>query len=289
MENFQFGFIGLGTMGESMCENILKKSGKKVLVFDVNAAQMDKLAQKGAEKGKDIQEVAEKANLIFIMVPKSEHVEAVIKELLVNLKPNTIIVDMSTISPKVSRTLAEKVKAKGATMLDAPVVKSKSAAIDGTLGIYVGGDMAVIEQIKPILLYMGAEVIYYGANGNGLIMKLLHNMLVGQIQNGVNELLATAETVGIDFDLVMKGIRAGGGQNFYLDGKGPTIKKGDFSPKFSVQNMHKDVWLHKEMIDEMGLKLPGSDHVRLIYDKAMKSVAAEDFSATYKIVKNQSK
>jgi 3-hydroxyisobutyrate dehydrogenase-like beta-hydroxyacid dehydrogenase len=285
MQEFTVGFIGLGIMGESMCENIIKKSGKPVFVFDVNSAQVTKLVGLGGKACKDIPELAKKCTLIFIMVPRNEHVRDVISQLLPNIATNTIIVDMSTISPQVSREMAEKVRKAGSIMLDAPVVKSKAAAISGALGILVGGNQDMCEKIKPYLLMMGSEVTYLGKNGNGLALKLIHNMLVGNIQNGVNEALLMVESAGLDFDASIKGIKSGGAQTFYMDSKADSIHKGDFSPKFSVQNMHKDVWLHKELSDELKLDLPGADRVRKVYDETMKDSANEDFSSTIKTVR----
>lgn len=274
-------------MGESMCENLIEKSGKLVYIYDMDPIKIEKMVRIGGIPSKNIAELAQHSNIIFIMVPKNEHVQAVINELIPYIDHTKIIVDMSTISPRVSRELAEKIKAKGGEMLDAPVVKSKAAAISGELGILVGGNYDVLQKIMPFLLMMGKEVTYMGKNGNGLILKLIHNMLVANIQNGVNEALIMAETLGLDFNETLKGLRSGGAQNFYLDSKAESIKSGDYSTKFSVENMYKDVLLHKELQSELGLDLPGADLVRAIYNEAYKDFPHEDFSATIKIVKKR--
>lgn len=289
MVDFKIGFIGLGIMGESMCENIIKKGNYPTWVFDLSNAQVEKMVAIGAKACKSSKEIAENTNVIIMMVPTSDNSREVITGLLPNLKKNTIIIDMSSIAPSVSKELAEKVKATGSIMIDAPVVKSKAAAIKGELGILVGGDAEIIEKVKPILLCMGKEVINLGTNGNGLVMKLLHNMLVGEIQNGVNEMLVMANTAGLDFDAVIKSVKAGGGQNFYLDSKGDTIKSKDFSPKFSFGNMNKDINLALDLADQLGLDLPGAKRVQQIYAAGINSVKNEDFSASYKIVESQIK
>ena len=137
------GFIGLGIMGESMCENIIKKSGQEVWVFDLNTEAVEKLVKLGAKSATSNVQIAEKCDVIISMVPKSEHVKAVYSELLKVLTPGKLLIDMSTIDPSTSRELSELVKEKHCTMIDAPVVKSKPAAIAGELGIYVGGDKEV--------------------------------------------------------------------------------------------------------------------------------------------------
>jgi len=175
-------------------------------------------------------------------------------------------------------------------MIDAPVVKSKPAAIAGELGIYVGGNKEIFDTVKPILQLMGKDIIHMGDNGSGLVMKISHNMLVAQIQNGVNEMLTLSEASGLEFDDVVTAISYGGGQNFYLDSKKTTIKSGDFSPKFSIENMHKDIYLALNLADEINVDIPGAENARNVYDKAMElGINKEDFSATIKVVKKTQK
>jgi 3-hydroxyisobutyrate dehydrogenase len=280
------GFIGLGIMGESMCENVIRKSGKPVYVYDIDASKVAKLAACGGQPATSIREVVEKADVIFSMVPNNEHIRAVIAEILKTMRPGTIIVDMSTVSPKVSAALAEQVKQKGGAMLDCPVVKSKPAAIKGELGIYAGGDQAIYEKVRPLLAYMGANIIYMGKNGQALVMKLVHNFMVGGIQNGVNEALLLAEKAGLQFDDVVKAISYGGAQCFYLDAKHQSLKAGNFAPAFSFGNMHKDMRLTRDLIGDLDLNLEGFKHVLEIYEQGMaEGLGNEDFSATYKVAK----
>lgn len=282
----KIGFIGLGIMGESMCENVIKKSGVKVYVYDVCKEKVDKLVGIGAIGATSVKEIGETCDRIITMVPKSEHVQAVMNELLPAIKEGTILIEMSTIDPKVSRELAEKVLEKGCYMVDAPVVKSKPAAIAGELGVYVGGRQEIFEAVEPILKFMGKDIIRMGDNGSGLVMKICHNMLVAQIQNGVNEMLTLSEAAGLNFDDVVTAISYGGGQNFYLDSKKATLKVSDFSPKFSVENMHKDIHLALNLADEISVNLKGAENARNIYDKAMElAMNKEDFSATIKVIR----
>jgi 3-hydroxyisobutyrate dehydrogenase len=120
-------------------------------------------------------------------------------------------------------------------------------------------------------------------------MKLLHNTLVAQIQNGVNEMLVMAQAAGLDFDAVTKSIKAGGGQNFYLDTKAETIKTQDFTPKFSFQNMHKDIHLTIDLAVQLGLTFPGAMNVQEIYDAGIEELKNEDFAASIKVVQKISR
>ena len=215
----KIGFVGLGIMGESMCENIVKKNDEKVYVFDFVEEKVEKLASVGAIACKSSLEVAKQVDVFITMVPKSEHSRSVYEEILPALDATKICIDMSTIDPSVSVEIAKKVKKTGAEFVDAPVVKSKPAAIAGKLGIYVGGSEEAYQKVKPILEMMGEHVIRMGDNGKGLVMKICHNALVSQIQNGVNETSTLAAANGIDILTFAEAISYGGGQNFYLDSK----------------------------------------------------------------------
>lgn len=282
----KIGFIGLGIMGESMSENIVKKHDDKVYVFDYVKEKVDLLVSKGAVGCSSSIEVAKNSDVIITMVPKSEHSMSVYKEILNNLNKSKICIDMSTIDPSVSVEISKMVKSTGAQFVDAPVVKSKPAAISGTLGIYVGGDIEMFEKVKPILLYMGNNVKYMGGNGKGLVMKICHNALVSQIQNGVNETISLADKYGIGVEDFTEAISYGGGQNFYLDGKSKFIAKEDYTTAFSVENMAKDVNICVKLAEENGLIMPGETVVKNVYDKALKmGYGKEDFCATIKAVK----
>lgn len=279
------GFIGLGLMGKPMSTNIIKKSGMSVIVFDLDKEKTAQVAAEGAEAAGSIKEVAQKCDVIISMVPKSEHVISVYNELLPEAKEGKIFIDMSTIDPQVSRELAEKVKEKGAVMIDAPVVKSVPAAESGTLGIYVGGSKEAYSKVENILKCMGNNIIHLGGNGSGLVMKLCHNTLVSEIQNGVNEMITLATKSGVSVEDFMTAISYGGAQNFYLDTKGKVIAEGNFKTAFSVENMNKDVNLAATLVKNLGLNLPGVEVARNVYAQAMElGYGKEDFSATFKVV-----
>ena len=201
----KIGFIGLGIMGEAMCGNIIRKHDDQVYLYDVEETKAAALAEAAAKDGltnaivaKDSRELAKNADVIISMVPKSEHSRSVYTGILPELKEGKICIDMSTIDPSVSVEIAEMVKKTGADFADAPVVKSRPAAEAGKLGIYVGCEEKLFDRILPVLSYMGENVIRMGENGKGLVMKICHNALVSQIQNGVNETSTLAAAAGID-------------------------------------------------------------------------------------------
>ncbi len=282
----KIGFIGLGIMGESMCENIVKKHNDDVFCSDLNKAQVEKLVSLGA-KGCDTNiDVAKNADVIITMVPKSEHVKAVYTELLPYITEGKICIDMSTIDPSVSVECADMIKAKGAQFADAPVVKSKPAAIAGELGILVGCDESLYETIKPILLYMGCNVIRMGENGAGLAMKICHNTLCAEIQNGVNETLLLARSMGISPEAYHTAVSYGGAQNFYLDAQWQNIANENYTTAFSLENERKDLGICQRLAKEQGIDMPGMEHAKSVYDKGFDAgIGKEDWRATYKVVR----
>ena len=284
----KIGFVGLGIMGDPMCRNIISKSGDAVYVYDTDADKVKSLAAFGANACSDALKVAKKSDLIITMVPKSEHSLSVWEQMLPAMDKNKIGVDMSTIDPSVSVEIAEKVKKKGGRFADAPVVKSRPAAIAGSLGIYVGCDEELFDVIRPVLAYMGANIIRMGGNGMGLVMKICHNSLVAEIQNGVNETLLLASKYGISPDVFRVAASYGGAQNFYLDGQAEKIMNRDWTTAFSIDNMRKDLGIALGMAAENGLDLPGLANARRVYDdSADAGEGGEDFRATYKAVERE--
>lgn len=282
----KIGFIGLGIMGESMSWNIVKKHDDTVYVFDFVKEKTELLASRGAVACSDSVELARNSDVIISMVPKSEHSRSVYMGILGELDFTKTCIDMSTIDPSVSVEIAEMVKKTGAGFIDAPVVKSKPAAEAGKLGIYVGGDKETYEAMRPILLYMGENVKHMGENGKGLVMKICHNALVSQIQNGVNETISLAGKNGISVMDYAEAISYGGGQNFYLDSKKTAIGKEDYTTAFSVENMAKDVNICMNLAEECGLSMPGEQAAAQVYEKALEQgYGKEDFCATIKVVR----
>ena len=274
------GFIGLGIMGLPMATNIAKKF--ELVGYDVVKKETP------FPFASSIEEVVTTCDVVVSMVPKNEHVKSVYSEVVKYVKKGQIFIEMSTISPSVSTEIAHQIEALGADMLDCPVVKSQPAAISGTLGIYVGGKEEVFIKVKDILSCMGCNIIRMGDHGAGLVMKILHNSLVGQIQNGVNEIMSIGSKLGINLNDLVTAISYGGGQNFYMDGKAKNIIANEYKTAFSVQNMHKDAHLALDLLNENNLSYPGITNTARVYDEAMEQgLGKEDFSATFKVVNKE--
>lgn len=270
-------FIGLGIMGMPMANNVSKKYD--LIGYDVIKKDTS------FPFASSYKECVDFADVIISMVPKNEHMLSLYKEINPFLRKGQIWIDMSTISPNTNQQVAKDLEGTGVELLDCPVVKSQPAAVKGELGIYVGGNRDTYEKVKEILSCMGKNIIYMGSHGAGLQMKILHNALVGEIQNGVNEILGLAKALGLNQEEVVTAFGYGGASCFYLDTKANNIINNTYPTAFSVENMNKDVHFAKEMAEDIKKECPGLNNVVKVYEKAMEEgLAKEDFSASYKVV-----
>jgi 2-hydroxy-3-oxopropionate reductase len=256
----ELGFIGVGIMGKPMAGHLVK-AGHKVLVYDVNAAAVQELAAKGAVACKSSKEVAEKTGIIFIMVPDTPDVEAVIfgkGGLADGLKAGSIVVDMSSISPIATKEFAKKLSAMGVQMLDAPVSGGQVGAENATLSIMVGGDPGVFEKIKPYFELMGKNIVHIGGNGDGQTCKVANQIVVALTIEAVAEALLFASKAGADPVKVRAALLGGFAQSRILDLHGERMIKRTFNPGFRIRLHQKDLNLALQAARSMGMSLPNT-------------------------------
>lgn len=207
----RIGFIGLGIMGRPMSLNLIR-AGYDVSVYDINQTAVMSLADAGARGAASPKEVAEHSDVIFTILPNSEHVRSVITSeqgVLAGANTGSIIIDMSSISPVVSKELAQLVSQSGLYMLDAPVSGGEPKAIDGTLAIMVGGNEMIFESVKEILQVVGQDVTRVGDNGSGATAKLANQIIVNLNIAAMSEALVFAAKAGIDVEKMYQAIRSG--------------------------------------------------------------------------------
>ena len=205
------GFIGVGVMGEPMARNVLKK-GYSVIISDLNKTKCEEMRAQGFGIAATPKEVAAQSDIIITMLPSSPHVAAVTlgaDGIVHGIRPGSIYVDMSTIDPTTTVEVAKAIKAKGAFMLDSPVVKGVSSAIDGTLSLYIGGDAAVLEKARPVLECMGSTLLHMGDIGAGAVTKLVNNMCLAAIVGATSEALVFGAKLGVDVDKLHDALAAG--------------------------------------------------------------------------------
>jgi len=256
----KIGLIGLGIMGKPMGKNLLN-AGFLLTVWNRTAARMDELVALGARGAASPQEVAENSDIIITMVSDSPDVQQVIMGdagVIHGARAGSVVVDMSTISPQVTREIASALKAKGVDMLDAPVSGGEKGAIEGTLSIMVGGDAAVLERVRPVFEAMGKRIVHIGENGMGQVCKLANQIAVVLNNLAMSEALVFAAKSGADVAKVLEAISAGAAGSWALNNYAPKILRRDFSPGFMVSLQQKDLNLVMEASRDMNLSLPGT-------------------------------
>lgn len=255
---FKIGFIGLGIMGKPMSKNLLK-AGYKLVVLDLNRTAMDEVVALGAEKATTPGEIASDCEVIITMLPNSPHVKEVVlgqNGLMEGLKPGSVFIDMSSISPIVSRELSVRLEEINVEMLDAPVSGGEPKAIEGTLSVMVGGKKDVFDRCYSVLKAMAASVVLTGGIGAGNVTKLANQIIVALNIAAMSEALVLASKAGVEPELVYQAIRGGLAGSTVLDAKAPLVMDRKFNPGFRI-NLHiKDLANALDTSHEIGVPLP---------------------------------
>lgn len=263
----RIGFIGLGIMGRPMSSNLLK-AGYELSVFDINQEAVAKLAAEGARASATPKEVAEHSEIIFTMLPNSQHVKEVIlgeNGILKGAAQGSVIIDMSSISPVVSKELSVKALEAGLSMLDAPVSGGEPKAIDGTLAIMVGGSENVFESVQDVLHVLGKDVTLVGDNGCGATAKLANQIIVNLNIAAMSEALVFAAKAGINIEKMYQAIRGGLAGSAVLDAKVPLILKRNFVAGGRIDINLKDLSNVMETAHDIGVPLPLSSQLLEIF------------------------
>jgi 2-hydroxy-3-oxopropionate reductase len=254
----KIGFIGLGIMGKPMSKNLIK-AGHELVVYTLNQDAIDELVSAGAEAVSSPKEVAERCSLIVTMLPNSPQVQEVVlgpNGIIEGAKPGSMVIDMSSIAPGVSREVATSLAEKDVRFIDAPVSGGEPKAIDGTLSVMVGGSTADFEEAYPVLKAMATSVILCGEVGAGNVTKLANQIIVAVNIAAVSEALMLATKAGVNPETVYKAIRGGLAGSTVLDAKAPLMLERRFDPGFRI-NLHiKDLNNCLETGHDMGSPLP---------------------------------
>lgn len=254
----KIGFIGLGIMGKPMSRNLLK-AGHDLVVYNRSFEAIQELVKEGAEAGISPKDVAERCNIVITMLPNSPHVREVIlgpNGVLEGVRPGSIVIDMSSIAPIVSREMAQNLSDKSVRFLDAPVSGGEPKAIEGTLSIMVGGDLADFEECYPIFQAMGSSTLLCGDVGAGNVTKLANQIIVAINIAAVSEALVLASKAGVNPETVYKAIRGGLAGSTVLDAKAPLMIERRFDPGFRIGLHIKDLNNVLETGHEIGSPLP---------------------------------
>jgi len=278
------GFIGLGVMGKPMAKNLMKK-GHALVVHNRSRAPADELAAAGAVAAASPAQVAQQSSIVITMLPDTPDVEVVLTGgdgVVSALRPNTVVIDMSSISPVVTRKLAAAIAARGGTMLDAPVSGGEIGAINAALSIMVGGDARAFEQVKPILACMGnpERIVYIGDSGAGQICKICNQVAIGGALAGVSEAFALARKAGVDATRVRQALLGGFAASRVLEVHGERMLKGDYKPGFRTRLYQKDLRIANEAAMANGVAMPATAIVTQLVNALVAAGGADlDYAA----------
>jgi 2-hydroxy-3-oxopropionate reductase len=254
----KIGFIGLGIMGKPMVKNLLK-AGHEVVVYDVVPAGVQEAVAAGAKSVASSKAVAEQCTFIITMVPNSPQVKAAIlgpNGVLEGAKADSLVVDMSSIDPTVSKEVGAELTKKKVRFVDAPVSGGEPKAIDGTLSIMCGGKKADFDEALPILKCMGASVVLCGEIGAGNVTKLANQIVVALNIAALAEAMVLASKAGVDAQLVFDAIKGGLAGSTVMNAKAPMMLDRNIKPGFRI-NLHiKDLANALDCGHAVGVPLP---------------------------------
>lgn len=250
------GFIGLGTMGRHMAGH-LQAAGHEMTVYDVRPEAVAPFVARGASAAASPAELASASEMVFTSLPGPPEVRRVASELAQGFRPDTVWADLTTNSPTVVRELHASLAAQGVHLLDAPVSGGPKGAETGKLAIWVGGDEAVFDRIKPVLLDFSDQPAYIGPIGAGSVAKLVHNCAGYMIQTAMAEVFTMGVKAGVEPVALWKAVRQGAiGRRRTFDGVTDQFLPGTYDPAaFALRLAHKDVGLATELGREMGVPM----------------------------------
>lgn len=258
------GFIGMGLMGKEMSRRLME-GGHPLAVWNRTKEKANNILSAGAKWADSPKAVAQASDVVITMVTDSAASEEVIcgkNGILEGARPGMILIDMGSIAPEMSRSIAARAKSKRVSMLDAPVTGNPKVASEGKLGIMVGGPKETFDACLPIFQAMGVKIIHVGENGKGTTLKLINNLIMGVAIQAVAEALVLATKAGIDPQKVIEITSVGGARTGAMETRGPRMIKHDFSPHFSVNNMYKDLSTALKLAEEVGVSLPATSITR---------------------------
>ena len=258
------GFIGLGIMGKPMAKNLIN-AGYNLVVLDVVKGPVDELVAMGAEAAGSPSEVASKVKKIITMLPDGPDVEKVVlgeNGIIEQAGSDTALIDMSSISPTITKKIAGALAEKGARALDAPVSGGEPGAIAGQLAIMVGGPEDLFNEMKPAFDVVGKSAVLVGDTGAGQTTKLVNQILVGIHIEAMGEAFLLATKAGVDQMKVYEAIKGGLAGSNVLNAKVPLMLARNFKPGFKIRLHQKDLKNALEAATTMGLSLPVTNAVQ---------------------------
>jgi 3-hydroxyisobutyrate dehydrogenase-like beta-hydroxyacid dehydrogenase len=281
------GFVGLGVMGGEMVKRLISK-GHTVTGYNRTKSKAEWLIKAGMKWADSPRAVATSADIVFSVVSNSAALEAIVEGpegILAGLRSGKIYVDISTVSPDYSRVVAEKVRAKGADMLDSPVSGSVITLQEGKLSVMVGGRKETFEKVKPILLDIGAKVTHVGGNGQALVLKIAANLSLAVQMLSFSEGVLLAEKSGISREIAVDVLTNSAIASPMVKYRGPFVIKLPDEAWFNVNMMQKDMLLALELGRKLDVPMPSTAVANEVLTAARGiGLEKEDFAVVFDVL-----
>jgi len=272
--NLTLGFIGLGVMGEPMCRNLIEKSASSVSIYDIKPHPVTRLTEAGAQAKESIAQLAGSVDVLFLSLPGGAEVETVLSGadgVIANARPGSVIVDLSTSEVSLTRRMASVASENNIGYADAPVARTREAAISGTLAIMVGANKALYSSIEPFLACMASDILHCGDVGSGQIVKILNNMVLFQTVMGLSEALTMARRAGLDGEVLFDALGKGSANSFALQNHGmKSLLPGNFPEQaFSTNYAKKDLLYALQLAEDTNTETPGASTVLELFERTI--------------------
>jgi 3-hydroxyisobutyrate dehydrogenase len=281
----KIAFVGTGVMGQGMVANLLK-AGHEVTVYTRTQAKADGLLVLGAKWASSPAESARGADIAISMVGYPNDVEEVWRGpqgFMSSAKPGCVLIDMTTSSPALARSLAAEAVTKGFGPLDAPVSGGDRGAREGTLTIMAGGAQQDFDFAQPVFAAMGKTIVLQGGPGTGQLCKLANQIGIASGMIAMAEALAFARATGLNLETTLRSISGGGASSWALLNLAPRVLKGDFAPGFYVKHFVKDIGLALDVCREQKVSLPGLELAAKLYAEVV--AAGEGDAGTHALAR----
>ena len=277
------GVIGLGGMGAPMARN-LQLAGLLETVWNRTRSTAEVLAgELEVPAAFDPAELAGRCEAIILSVSADVDVLEMVEAILTGLRPGSVVIDTSTVSRETARTAAEKVGAAGSAFLDAPVSGGVEGARQGALAMMVGGEVGVLERVRPVLQAVAGRITYMGPAGAGQATKAVNQIMAAGINQAVTEALAFAMAHDLPMEKVIEVVGSGAAGNWFLTHRGPGMVEGSFEPGFRVALHHKDLVICRQMAEQFGVALPVVEMTLVHYRRLMEAGFGDaDISALFR-------
>ncbi len=252
------GFIGLGIMGRPMAENLIR-AGYPLIVYNRTPQKMEAVVKLGAKSTNHPAQVCDDSDIVITMLPDTPDVDQVYfgdHGIMNRVRAGQILIDMSTVSPRIARKIAEEAQAKGAESLDAPVSGGDIGAKEGTLSIMVGGSVHAFERAYPLFQVMGKNIVHIGPSGAGQVTKTCNQIVVAITIEAIGEALVLAEKSGVDPAKVRSALLGGFASSRILEIHGQRVLDRRFEPGFKMRLHRKDLNIALDTAQDMEVSTP---------------------------------